>query len=323
MKYTLDLDQLLAEHKITAEEYERLRSYATRATGSLTFNLLTGFGVTAVSGAAVALLPTPEMAIGFGLLVFGGGLGLLLRQTADWQLLANIGLLVGTLLASGGLIAFAGPNRTALLTILAFLTLATVVVRSSLLAVLATLVLSACLGVGTAYGYAAYFVFVEKPLLTILVFTCLAIALYQLSKHVPLSYEGVVLAAARTSVLLANVGFWIGSLWGDWLWMERDALSIPPVPDFVFALTWAGALAVAALWAWRRNRRWIVNTAAVFGAIHFYTQWFERLGAAPETVLVGGILALGFAVGLRFLNLRMQASARNALTGNSPAAQEG
>jgi iron complex transport system permease protein len=30
------------------------------------------------------------------------------------------------------------------------------------------------------------------------------------------------------------------------------------------------------------NRRWLVNLVALFAGIHFYTQWFERLGATPS-----------------------------------------
>jgi len=45
-----------------------------------------------------------------------------------------------------------------------------------------------------------------------------------------------------------------------------------------------------------------VNTVAVFGAIHFYAQWFERLGASPGSVLTAGLLALILAIGLRALN---------------------
>jgi hypothetical protein len=35
---------------------------------------------------------------------------------------------------------------------------------------------------------------------------------------------------------------------------------------------------------------------AVFGAIHGYTQYFERLGASPGTILVAGLAALGIAL---------------------------
>jgi iron complex transport system permease protein len=60
----------------------------------------------------------------------------------------------------------------------------------------------------------------------------------------------------------------------------------------------------AGAWAVRENRRWAVNVAAVFGAIHFYTQWFERLRLEPMTVFVGGLLMLAFALGLWMFNKR-------------------
>ena len=55
----------------------------------------------------------------------------------------------------------------------------------------------------------------------------------------------------------------------------------------------------------KNNRRWVVNVAAVFGAIHFYTQWFELLGANPLSVLSCGLVTLGLAMGLWKLNLKL------------------
>lgn len=62
----------------------------------------------------------------------------------------------------------------------------------------------------------------------------------------------------------------------------------------------------AGIWAWRRNRRWLLNVAAVFAGIHFYKQWFKRLGASSESVLIAGLPALGLAFGLRQLNVKLQ-----------------
>ncbi|WP_204307646.1 hypothetical protein, partial [Enterobacter hormaechei] len=61
---------------------------------------------------------------------------------------------------------------------------------------------------------------------------------------------------------------------------------------------WAVALIGAGAWAARAGRSWVLNLAAVFGAIHFYTQWFERLGPSPLSILVAGVLTLGLAIGL-------------------------
>ena len=105
-------------------------------------------------------------------------------------------------------------------------------------------------------------------------------------------------------MFLVNFGFWVGSLWG-----ERSDTREVIIPDTVFAVLWALALSATAIWSWKRNRRWVLNTVATFGGIHFYTQWFEHLGASPGTVLVAGLLALGFAVGLRSVNSKMKENA--------------
>jgi hypothetical protein len=47
--------------------------------------------------------------------------------------------------------------------------------------------------------------------------------------------------------------------------------------------------------------------AAVFGAIHFYTQWFDKLGASPLSFLLGGLLLLAFALGFCKFNRRSEA----------------
>ena len=81
------------------------------------------------------------------------------------------------------------------------------------------------------------------------------------------------------------------------------------LPDWLFSIGWAIALIAVSIWAWKANRRWVINIAAVFGGIHFYTQWFEHLGADPITVLISGLLALGFALGLRAMNAKLAGKA--------------
>ena len=63
-------------------------------------------------------------------------------------------------------------------------------------------------------------------------------------------------------------------------------------------IAWAVALVVAGAWGARNGRRFLVNAVATFGAIHFYTQWFERLGADPLSVIGAGLvtIAIGFAI---------------------------
>jgi len=46
--------------------------------------------------------------------------------------------------------------------------------------------------------------------------------------------------------------------------------------------------------------RWVLNTVATFGGIHFYIQWVEYLGASSGSVLIAGLLALGFCGTLNY-----------------------
>jgi iron complex transport system permease protein len=154
-------------------------------------------------------------------------------------------------------------------------------------------------------------------MLTIVLFSGLALAAYLASRHLGGAYEALAITAARVSLFLVNFGFWIGSLWGDRLLLLRlllnndagilaDTARSALLPPMVFIVGWAVALMAVAIWAVKANRRWVVNLAAVFGVIHFYTQWFERLGATPSSVLVGGVLVLGFAVVAWKLNRRRE-----------------
>jgi hypothetical protein len=157
---------------------------------------------------------------------------------------------------------------------------------------------------------------IYEPAVTVVLFSVLALVTYLISKGLPHDYERVSLTAARTSLFLVNFGFWIGSLWGDRLLLLRSLMrgesvtrSMVPIaiPDWVFAIAWAVALIGVGVWGAMANRRWVVNLAAVFAAIHFYTQWFERLGATPVSILLGGLILLGVAFGLYALNRRVEA----------------
>ena len=70
------------------------------------------------------------------------------------------------------------------------------------------------------------------------------------------------------------------------------------MPEIAFIVGWAVVIVAVGAWAARANRRWVVTTAAAFGAIEFYTQWFERLGAEPWAIIIGGLTVVAFAIAL-------------------------
>jgi iron complex transport system permease protein len=314
VKITLDLSKLVEEGKLSSAEAQRLTALAAHETGSIGINVLLGFGVVAVAAGAVALVPTPLTALLIGLALTCAGLLVLFDRIKAWAVLAQICLTVGALLFCGGIVAYGDGSLASMLITTAALAAVAVLARSGLLAALAVLAAGACLGARTGYSHALYSLLFE-PTLTIVLFAALALAMYQASTRVSADYERIAIHAARTAILLVNFGFWIGSLWGDPLILLRGLegrtarLSDVVIPAYAFSIAWALALIAAGFWAAHANRRWLVNIAAAFGAIHFYTQWFERLGATPLSVLLGGLVMLAIAVALWAFNRRPAAAA--------------
>jgi hypothetical protein len=315
MKITLDLSKLVEEGKLTQPEAERLKGLAAHDTGSLGINILIGFGIVAVSAGIVALVPTPLAGAAVGAAMFALGLALTLTRAEQWSLLAQICVVIGALIAAAGGIALGEGSLASLVAVTVALACAALLARSSLLIAAAVLLLAACLGARSGYWHATYSVTIYEPALTVVLFSFVALAAYLSSKRLAADYERLALTAARTSIFLVNFGFWIGSLWGDRLLLFRSlsgeaakgaarAAYTVVIPDWVFGAVWAIALIGVGVWGAMVNRRWVVNVAAVFAAIHFYTQWFERLGATPLAILLGGLILLGVAIGLWSFNRR-------------------
>ncbi len=315
MKVTLDLAKLLKEGAITPAEHDRLARLGRADTGTLLVNVLVGFGVVAVTAGCLLLVPSPVAGTVLGGVLMAAGLALSMRGPAGWAVMANICILVaalllaaGIVLLSQGMVSFDGsgvpamPFYAACLLVSALFAVCAVPARSGLLAALTVLVLFTVLGSSSSYGHAFYELQVRQPLATVVAFSVLALVAHAASRAVAWEWARLLTVVARTSLFLVNLGFWVGSLWGDDLgWLPRSDLA---VPDVAFALAWAAGLVGVGVWAGRTDRRWVLNLVTVFAGIHFYTQWFEHLGATPATVLLAGLAMLGFAVFLWRVNQR-------------------
>ena len=307
MKVVLDIDKLLLDKDITESEYARLKALAAKDTGSLAFNILIGFGVIATAAGALALLRSAPASIVLGFALSLAGVSLRARYVRQWGVLGAILLLVGSILAAGGIIIRTEGGTSGFLAVTVLCLAGGILARSSLLVAMAALALSATVGAATAYDHAMYGLVIRQPSVTVLLFGLLSWLAYRLSLRLATDYQRLAIIFARTSLFLVNLGFWVGSLWGDSLWRERnvwDFNSGTVVPSWVFVVGWAVGLIATGVWAVRVNRRWVVNLLAVFGAIHFYTQYFERLGASPSTILGSGLAALGIAVAIVRYNAR-------------------
>jgi iron complex transport system permease protein len=295
MKVVLDLSKLREDGKITQAEYDRFLKLAGESTGSLAINILIAFGVISVAGGLLVFVPNAYGSMGIGAALAALGLYILYMTSKAWQVLGTICVLVGTLLACGGLIALGDGSVQIIFIVALILAAAGIVAKSGLLVAASVLALAACMGARTGYRMATYSLAIHEPTMTILAFSVLALVTFLLSKQLKADYERLAIMAARVSIFLVNFGFWIGSLWGD---RFGTAPNIIRVPSMYYSIGWALALIAIMIWGVRENRRWVVNIAATFGAIHFYTQWFHFFGPNPLAAIGAGLLALAFAIGM-------------------------
>ena len=262
-------------------------------------------------------------ALVLGVALVASGLALKQYRQEQWGLLGTANLMVGALTVSGGLLILWEGSVGAFTLVTLILLILGVLAKSGLLIGISPLALASVLGSSTGYWHASYMLIVREATITIAIFALLAWGTLFLSKRLPAAYERLALIYSRMSLILVNFGFWVGSLWGDYpgeSWIHSQIYENPGtfwdsyqqleawresalfISDAVFAGLWALGLIAVGAWGVKRNRRFVVNTAAVFGSILLYTQWFERLGATPVTVIFGGVVAVGMALGLRKYN---------------------
>jgi len=291
LKVTLEIDQLLGEGRISAGEYTRLKELGAEATTSLAVNLVVAFGVAIAAGGLIGWLRSGPLTVGLGLVVLSGGAYICVTRRRAWLLLGSILAPLGSLIAAGGVVALPHGSWKGLALVTCMLAGVALVARSAPLASLATVALLSALGGSTGYEHAAYYLCIERPALTVGVFIPLAVLSYAAAKRIGTGHARLAMATSRTAVIVANFGFWVGSLWGAGYDYQSSSA-------WYFVAGWAAALVIGYLCAVRLKDRWLLNAMAVFAGIHLYTQWFERAGASPAKVAAVGIVTIVIGCGL-------------------------
>lgn len=330
MKLLVDVEKLQAQGTVNAAQAAAIRRAASAETVSLAVNVILSLGVIAVVAGVIALQPgTGAMAAvggGIGL----GGLLLRLLRGESFGFLGGALLLVGALLhGAAALIEFRGGMAAFAYVAALYLGLGAAA-RHGLLIALSVFAIAGLLGSSTGYWHASYGLWVKEPSFTIAAFGLLTVAALAAGPKLGATYRRLAHVFAAICVVWMNFGFWVGSLWGDHpgsSWARAELLysetytadrfqrlqdwyaQALAIPAGAFALAWAGALIGLGAWAAAHNRRGLVNAAATFASIHFFTQWFERLKTSPESVIVAGALAVAIAFALWRYNQRAQAAA--------------
>jgi hypothetical protein len=286
-----------------------LRAAAKRQTGTTALNALLGFGAFAIAIGVCILAQSAALAAAIGVALFIAGATARVLRNLVWDKLAGVAMVTGALIASGALAILIDRPREGSLLVALILFGAGLAAKSRLLAALTPLALAGAIGGSTGYWDACYEIAIREPTLTIVLFAALgALGLFVSKKATP-DYAALARIFARMCAILVNFGFWIGSLWGDTpgqLW-RGDDWAHPEIWPIVFAVAWAIVLLLGGAWGAWSGRRFLVNTAVVFGGIHFYTQLFERLGLDPLALIIAGAVTIAAGLALWSYNKRVLA----------------
>lgn len=346
MKYLVDVAKLQGDGTITPAQADAIRRAAASETGTLAINIVAALGAFAVVAGLLAMKPTSATVAITGLFLTAADVAVRTYHQARFGFLGSSLIVIGALLLAGGLILkcsgvapaassnflFTAPrlygHMVIFLVVAIWLAGIGAYAENGLLVALSVFALAGALGSSTGYWHASYALVVREATVTIVASSVLgALASYP-SMRIEDPYARLLRLAALICLLWVNFGFWVGSLWGDYpmegwlspnlpytsfesqkyeayrLWQQNAFF----ISHNVFALAWALALLAVGAWAARENRRGTVNMAATFGGIHFYTQWFERLSASPQSLILAGVLAVGLAFALWRYNQRQAAA---------------
>lgn len=312
MKILVDVDELLEQGVITGETAALLRTHSLRDTGTTAINMLLAFGAVAVAAGLSALTQSAGLSAVFGLLFVAGGWFIAKNFEVNWSKLGAIWMVVGALTLCGAFAVLINKPLEAGILAALILAMTAYLAGSRLLAGLVPLAIESALGGSTGYWTACYEIVVREPTITIVVFALFALAGWGVTQRLKGVMQVLTLTFTRISIILVNMGFWVGSLWGDSpgnMWLRGDTYDgNATIPALAFVISWAVALLAAGYWAAQNGRRFLVNTVATFGAIHLYTQWFERLGADPLTVMAAGLVTIVIGLGFWKYNMRTLAA---------------
>ncbi|MDF1715791.1 MAG: hypothetical protein P1U75_03810 [Antarcticimicrobium sp.] len=317
---------------LRAPETYRLLSNATAVIGAvLLVGGAVGWGVQASGSAGIAAVLGLPIGLG-AYAVWRRGPGRL-RFLAGWLTCLGVAAhLTGMLSEPLGAFLAGVPPWILYHYAAAVLILCGVALDIRLVSALSIPMLAVALSSRSFYQTGTYGLAIYESTLTVLQMALLAGLCLWLIRSQPDRIGRHAVILGRLAFIWMNMAFWIGSLWGDrvgyHLWGPRwSDFSADPgwraddsavaayeaaraafqadatvISSDAYALVWAVVILGVGLWAAMATRRAVFNTAVTFGAIHLYTQYFERLEAAAGTVVVAGLIAIALAYGAWRLN---------------------
>lgn len=260
---------------------------------------MVSIGMLVLIGGILALFPGAATALLLGLAALS--LGFFLRQKkqtqSEYLLLVHILAVLGNSLVTAAIILFFLKQLTWAVLIAAIISFSNAFIFSNALLMFTGLTFLA--GFGSLFPdwqLAQENVFAQ-PTGHIFGFS----ALLALGFFMPWAknYQNLRQAFFYGCLFFINLAFFIGTITGDiWQFFAQDFV----IPDDLFSLLWTLLLALGIFLALSRKNQGLFNFFVAFASLHFYVEFFRRLGFSAETMILAGFLGLAFAFALARLN---------------------
>jgi iron complex transport system permease protein len=299
MKIVLDLDSLISEGKITQAEYEHLQTLASKQSVSAVFNLMVAFGITAIASGILSFFPSFVVGIPLGVIMMIASKQVKKRLSQDWRLLGRVLMMVAALMIAISVFFATGLTFRGFLVVTGLMAVISLYAKEPFVYALILVGLFCTLGTASHDGIFSYVLAIHQPTLTILIFGFLWVLISFLNRRsYPSKNTPFLTSWYQCSVILVNLGFWGGSIWGDSLCLGDQSVLGWSVSLWVFVYVWVGVSVIFILKSHLKQQRWGVNLGIFFGTLLFYTRYFAHLKMSSWSVVFAGIIAILVAWGV-------------------------
>lgn len=298
MKVLLDLENLSKNNTISPAIYGLLIKAGVKEKYRVVLALLLLGASLGLASGLMLFFPYPLTAILLGLLGCTVALGPI-RFHEHYNCFSFLLALLGALFFIDGIIWYFDAATVAWVVATVCLGVGGIIGRYNLFVTLALVTLAVAIG-DVAYDPAHPLVLnVGRPFVIVFTFAVFYDVMHHLLKKKVYADQAIFSELRLVAFLLANAGFWFGSLYGD-----RFSAHFY-LYGWAFSLLWLGWLLVVFTKMKKEKVITWVNISLLLIGFLFYTQWFVAFGLSGWSLMTASALAIFFLLCVDRWNMKL------------------